>query len=162
MTKKKKKEEIGFVQRMLKFQKAGITAPRYTNREPDSLDEEICDVNKMVERLFCVANRSDRKADTMIFFVMYDIESNKVRSLVSKYLEKKGCVRIQKSIFLADLDRSKFDEIRTDLSQVQSCYENQDSIVLVPISTDYLQSMKVIGKTINVDVITKSVNTLFF
>lgn len=93
---------------------------------------------------------------------MYDIESNKVRTLISKYLERKGCIRIQKSIFLADLDRTIFEEIRSDLVEVQSSYENNDSIILVPISTDYLQSMKIIGQSVNVDIITKNKNTLFF
>lgn len=45
---------------------------------------------------------------------------------------------------------------------MQACYENSDSILVVPISTDYLKAMKVIGQTINVDVITKTSNTLFF
>jgi len=98
----------------------------------------------------------------MLFFVMYDIEDKRVRNLVSKYLVKKGCTRIQKSIFLADLPSSKYEKIRNDLTEVQAAYENLDSILVVPISTDYLKSMKIIGKNISVDVITKSKNTLFF
>lgn len=157
---KKKREEMSFVQRVLKYQHAGLNASRYINRELTS--EEIIDINKTIKHLFSIAGGDASKPGNMIFFVMYDIESNKVRTEVAKYLEKKGCTRIQRSIFLADLERSVFDTIRSDLAEVQSCYENQDSIILVPISTDYLQSMKVIGKTINVDIITKTVNTLFF
>lgn len=157
---KKKREEMSFVHRVLKYQHAGLNASRYINRELTS--EEIIDINKTIKHLFSIAGGDASKPGNMIFFVMYDIESNKVRTEVAKYLEKKGCTRIQRSIFLADLERSVFDTIRSDLAEVQSCYENQDSIILVPISTDYLQSMKVIGKTINVDIITKTVNTLFF
>ena len=36
----------------------------------------------------------------MLFFVMYDIESNKVRYLIAKYLERHGCTRIQVLSFL--------------------------------------------------------------
>ncbi|OPZ97684.1 MAG: CRISPR-associated endoribonuclease Cas2 [Bacteroidetes bacterium ADurb.Bin416] len=157
---KKKREEMSFVKKVLKFQHAGLNANRYLNRATDT--EETVDINKTIKRLFSIAGGDASKPGNMIFFVMYDIESNKVRTEVAKYLEKKGCTRIQRSIFLADLERSVFDVIRSDLAEVQSCYENQDSIILVPISTDYLQSMKVIGKTINVDIITKTVNTLFF
>ena len=71
-----------------------------------------------------------------------DTEGNKVRTQIVNYLIRSGCHRIQKSIFLANL--------------------SHDSILLVPISTDYLQAMKIIGQTINVDVITKNKNTLFF
>ena len=98
----------------------------------------------------------------MLFFVMYDIESNRVRRQIVKYLERQGCTRVQKSIFLADLPISQYEQIKSDLAEVQACYENLDSILVVPISTDYLKAMKVIGQSINVDVITKSSNTLFF
>lgn len=157
---KKKKKETGFVERMLKLQRAGIDGSQYTNREPDA--EDAPDINETIRRLFLITETQNRRADNMIFFVMYDIESNKVRTLIAKYLEKKGCTRIQKSIFLADTDRAIFEQIRSDLAEVQACYENNDSLLLVPISTDYLQSMKVIGKSVNVDIITKNVNTLFF
>ena len=98
----------------------------------------------------------------MLFFVMYDIGSNKVRTLVHKYLKGKGCTPIQESIFLADLSVEVFNEIKTDLAAVQSAYDNEDSIIILPVSTDYLRMMKVIGKRIDVDVITHSRNTLFF
>ena len=98
----------------------------------------------------------------MLFFVMYDIESNKVRYNVVKYLERMGCHRIQKSIFLADLSREKYDSIREDLAEVQALYDNHDSIIICPVSSELLNSMKIIGKSINVDVITHSKNTLFF
>ncbi len=98
----------------------------------------------------------------MLFFVMYDIESNKVRYNVVKYLERMGCTRIQKSIFLADLSVGVYETIKRDLAEVQSLYDNHDSIIICPISTDLLKSMKVIGLSINIDIITRSKNTLFF
>lgn len=52
--------------------------------------------------------------------------------------------------------------IHRDLAEVQSLYDNHDSILVVPISTDYLQAMKIIGKSIELDIIMKSKNTLFF
>jgi CRISPR-associated protein Cas2 len=73
-----------------------------------------------------------------------------------------GCIRIQKSIFLADLDITKYKSIRQDLAEVQSLYENHDSIIISPISTDLLKSMTIIGQSINLDIITHSKTTLFF
>ena len=93
---------------------------------------------------------------------MYDIESNKVRQQVSKYLLKMGCFRIQRSIFLADLSPEKYEQIRSDLTEVQAFYENEDSILVVPVSTDLLKSIRIIGKTIDVDIIMRTKNTLFF
>ncbi|MCQ2275142.1 MAG: CRISPR-associated endonuclease Cas2 [Bacteroidales bacterium] len=82
--------------------------------------------------------------------------------MVVRYLQKKGCIRVQKSIFLADQPVAIFEQIKSDLAEVQACYDNHDSILIVPISTDYLRSMKIIGQDIALDVITKSKNTLFF
>ncbi len=98
----------------------------------------------------------------MLFFVMYDIESNKVRTLIHKYLKRKGCTPIQRSIFLANTSMDVYEEIKADLVAVQEAYENNDSIIVLPVSTDYLRMMKIIGQKIEVDVITHSRNTLFF
>ena len=97
-----------------------------------------------------------------MFFVMYDIESNRVRTLIHKYLKRKGCTPIQRSIFLADTSIEVYEEIKTDLAAVQEAYDNNDSIIVLPVSTDYLRMMKIIGQKIEVDVITHSRNTLFF
>lgn len=48
------------------------------------------------------------------------------------------------------------------VADVQAAYDNHDSILVVPISTDYLWAMRVIGKAIDVNVIMHSQNTLFF
>ena len=98
----------------------------------------------------------------MIFFVMYDIENNKVRHQVSKYLMRNGCTRVQRSVFLADLSNNQYEQIKSDLTEVQAAYENKDSILVVPISTDYLTAMRIIGQTIDVEIITHNRNTLFF
>lgn len=136
------------------------------NKPPNRIiSEEVEALPTLEDRLkvlFNVINNNQRPASNMIFFVMYDIESNKVRRHVVKYLERQGCSRVQKSIFLADLPTSAFEQIKNDLAEVQACYDNQDSILVVPITTDYLKAMKVIGQEINIDVITKSKNTLFF
>lgn len=124
--------------------------------------ESLESIEKRIERVIGIANNKERNVTDMLFFVMYDIESNKVRQQVSKYLLKMGCFRIQRSIFLADLSPEKYEQIRSDLTEVQAFYENEDSILVVPVSTDLLKSMRIIGKTIDVDIIMRTKNTLFF
>lgn len=106
--------------------------------------------------------KTARPAGNILFFIMYDISSNRVRNLIAKYLKEKGCIRVQRSIFLADLPSEKYEAIRTDLAEVQAAYENIDSILIVPISEGYLETMKIIGKEINLDLILHRKNTLFF
>jgi CRISPR-associated protein Cas2 len=156
----RKKKVVPFAEKMLKRYASGLP-----ERTPDlgkavnlgdlpSLDLRVAEVLQIVKR------KHDK--NRMLFFVMYDIESNKVRNQVVKYLLRKGCFRVQKSIFLADLEHAAYQEIRNDLAEVQACYENEDSILVVPISTDYLQAMKIIGKNVDVDLVLKNKNTLFF
>lgn len=125
---------------------------------PDTI--ESLDVR--MRKLIGIANRKERPSNYMQFFIMYDIESDKVRTLVSKYLLRKGCTRVQNSIFLADLPAEIFKQIQSDLTEVQSCYDNHDSILVVPISIDNLKAMSIIGKSIDLEVIMKTRSTLFF
>lgn len=155
-----KKPPLTFVDRMKKYSHAGLRGPS-PNRTPVNVDE-LPSLEDRVQKLLGIINQTNRPAGNMLFFVMYDIESNKVRRQVVKYLEKKGCFRVQKSIFLADLSNKLYDEIRRDLAEVQAAYDNNDSILVVPVSTDMLRSMKIIGQQIELDVIMHTKNTLFF
>ena len=159
--KGKKGEKLTFVQTMQKFAHAGISESPPPNRTPNNLDS-IESLEDRIQMILGIINGKNRKPTNMLFFVMYDIASNKVRHQVVKYLIRKGCTRVQRSIFLADLDTSIYEEIRNDLTEVQAAYENEDSILIVPLSTDYLRAMRIIGQSIELDVITHTKSTLFF
>lgn len=159
---RKKKPPLTFIEEMMRVKKAGLEDSQSPNHAVDLDLDTLPSLEERLKLIFDITKRTKHDPSRMLFFVMYDIESNKVRRHVVKYLERKGCSRIQKSIFLADLPVATYDKIRSDLVEVQACYENNDSILVVPISTDYLKAMKVIGQQINVDVIVKSKNTLFF
>lgn len=123
---------------------------------------DIEDIELRIKHILGLTERIKKTPNKMLFFVMYDIEDNKVRRLVSKYLLRKGCTRIQKSVFLAETPVEIFSDIKNDLSEVQAAYDNNDSIIILPITTDYLRMMKIIGQNIDIDIITHSKNTLFF
>ncbi|WP_407402858.1 CRISPR-associated endonuclease Cas2 [Sodaliphilus sp.] len=123
-------------------------------------DNQVGTLSERVNRIFGFIN--NKRNTDMTFFVMYDIESNKVRRHIAKYLLESGCIRLQRSMFLANLPHEKFNKIKDDLAQVQACYDNDDSILVVPISCDLLQAMKVIGRDINVDIVLRTSSTLFF
>ncbi|MEK6482152.1 CRISPR-associated endonuclease Cas2 [Catalinimonas sp. 4WD22] len=103
-----------------------------------------------------------KKIKEMICIIMYDIEDNKIRREVAKYLLKKGCQRIQKSVFLGKMDYPMFRELHQTLKDLQEVYENDDSILLVPISENELQKMKMIGRNISFELTLGQRNTLFF
>ncbi len=155
-----KKPPLSFVEQMRKLIEAGIRdSPRL------EIKDECDNLGSLEDRVKSILGLTEnvrKKSDRMLFFVMYDIESNKVRRLIVKYLIREGCTRIQKSIFLADRPVEVYNRIRSDLAEVQAAYDNEDSIIILPVTTDYLRMMKVIGKNVDVDIITHSRNTLFF
>lgn len=128
----------------------------------DDNPQDVVSLNDRVKKIFEICNKKSIKPGYMLFFVMYDIGNNKVRSLIARYLIKRGCTRIQKSIFIADLPSDDYKKIRTDLSEVQAAYDNEDSILIVPISEGYLDAMHIIGQKLDMDVIMHRQNTLFF
>ena len=158
---KKKKTAIDYIDILRKLNNAGMEHSPVINREPNDVDY-LPTIQERVDTVLGIINESAKSAGNMLFFVMYDIESNKVRYNIVKYLIRKGCTRIQKSIFLADLSHEVYESIRGDLADIQALYDNHDSIIICPISTDLLKSMKVIGQSINIDIITRNKNTLFF
>lgn len=159
MVKKKEKYTPTFSEKMLKLKQAGIFESQDV-RKRDNDNPLLPSLQQRMDTLLGIIR--NKKNTDMLFFIMYDIESNKVRNQVAKYLLKQGCFRIQRSIFLANLPPQKYESIKNDLTEVQSCYENNDSILVVPISNDLLNSMRVIGQDISLDVIKQSQTTLFF
>lgn len=157
----KKRKSIPYIEILRKLSRAGIAGSPEVNRTVGNTDDMLS-LKDRVDFLLGVVNKPSRNITNMLFFVMYDIESDKVRYHIAKYLERKGCFRIQRSIFMADLDRAVYDEIKSDLAEVQALYENDDSIIVCPISTDQVRAMKVIGQKLDIDVITHARNTLFF
>ena len=156
----RKKRKLSLSESLAKIKKT------YTEKQPSIntyLDDDLLQPIEVRARVILdIVNDPKRPIGNMLFFVMYDIESNKVRQHIAKYLIKKGCTRIQRSIFLADLSSILYEEIKKDLAEVQAMYENTDSILIVPISVNYLESMKIIGQNLDIDIIAHKKNTLFF
>lgn len=158
---RRERKPIDYMEALRKLKNAGLSASTQINT-PRGDVEHLPALSDRVDQLLGIVNRRKRPASNMLFFVMYDIESNKVRYYIVKYLIAKGCTRVQKSIFLADLPADMYERIKSDMAEVQSLYENHDSIIVCPVSVDMLYCMKVIGKSINMDIILHNKNTLFF
>ncbi|MDR1975191.1 MAG: CRISPR-associated endonuclease Cas2 [Bacteroidales bacterium] len=155
----RKKKSIPFAEHLLKLYRSGLSR-EVQQVSVQKEDDDMPSIEMRVQHVLDIVKRKHDKS-RMLFFVMYDIENDKVRRQVVKYLLRKGCMRIQKSIFIADVEHKVFSEIKDSLMEVQECYENDDSILVVPISTDYLQAMKIIGKNIDIDIILKNKSTIF-
>ncbi len=146
---------------MLLLKKAGFSHRGASYEQNSSNIDPLDDLPVRIKKILDISYH-ERKATEMLYFIMYDIENNKVRTQIAKYLEKKGCLRVQKSIFFASTERKVFNTIHADLKAIQEMYDNHDSIFLTPVSTDQLRSMKIIGQNTDFDLIMGNKNTLFF
>jgi len=161
--KKEKKKPLSFLDKLKIVKQACISVLDDVRTQNETLpDDPIDDISLRVRKILNIAEKTEKKPTDMTYLVMYDIENNKIRTHIAKYLKKQGCVRIQKSIFMGDTDRKIYHSICQTLKEVQEIYDNHDSILLVPISTDEIKAMKIIGKQINIEIIANNPNTLFF
>lgn len=88
-----------------------------------------------------------------VYIGMYDIRSDKVRRLVAKYMERKGFRRIQKSVYLCQIPSKVYQEIVSDLREMNDLYENDDSFIFIPINPEILGKSHFIGKDLDLKLI---------
>jgi CRISPR-associated protein Cas2 len=107
-------------------------------------------------------NQSPKKRpEEMYCFIYYDIENDKIRRLAVKALQKQGCVRVQKSVFFAQIHRKRYRELTDLLRQIATLYDNQDSIMLLPVGEDMLNSLQCIGQSFDLEWLAAPKTTLF-
>lgn len=158
---RKKKQPLSLEEQNALWQKMAL---------PALSPEELSDLEGTSERLpFYLANFLDwfkqnthKTPDEMYCFIMYDIEHDKVRRMVAKYLEKQGCIRVQKSVFFARMTRKMHREVLDILRKAQNCYDNQDTILVLPVGEDMLNALTCIGKHFELEMITAPKHTLIF
>jgi CRISPR-associated protein Cas2 len=158
---KEKIPKISFAKAMARIKKAGLETSATDKLEKIELDE-IENLDQRIEKVLHFVKTQKHIPENMIFMLMYDIENTKIRTNIAKFLIREGCIRIQKSVYLANLPRKKYQEIHQTLKEVQELYENNDSILFLQVPTDALNAMKIIGQQIEFDFITDNKNTLFF
>src|SRR5690606_21732064 len=146
--------------RIDKIRKAGLNPDKPD--ADDNAEETLAPLPERIKKILQIIQSQPIKSTTMNYLILYDIENNKVRTLVAKFLLKKGCIRVQKSVFLGHSDHEVFGEIQQTLAEINDIYENKDSIILVPLNVSDARSMKLIGQNVNIVQIVDPPNTVFF
>lgn len=159
--KKRKRKEIGFVEHMMAMKKAGLSH-RSAGLKNIASTDPLVTLDQRIASILEIHQRNHLDPSKMLYFILYDIENNKVRNQIAKYLIRNGCLRVQKSVFFAETERQVFDKIHADLKAIQELYENDDSIFFVPVSADQLRAMKIVGHSIDFDLVIGNKTTLFF
>lgn len=159
MTRPKNKE-FDLKARVAKLRAAGLTV---ANQQGEKEGEELklLPLSERIQILLGIIKKQPVKSTMMNYLILYDIAQNKVRNLIAKYLLAQGCIRVQKSVFLSHSTNAKFDLIKNTLAEINEIYENQDSIILIPLNVSDARSMKLIGKNVKIEQIIDPPNTVF-
>ena len=147
---------------MKKIKKSGLSSSKQLVETNLDQGLDIPDISYRVTKIMEIINQKRRLYKNSVFtFITYDIEDNKIRGHISKYLQRQGLIRVQYSIFFGDLERQKFNKIKETLKAINDMYKNHDSIFIIPVGEDVLNKTKVIGKNIDFEVIAEVRSTLF-
>ncbi len=95
----------------------------------------------------------------MIAWVLYDIENDKARTKVAKVCKQAGLYRVQFSVFLGTLDKSRKDTLQLQIEELID--EEKDSVYIFPMSKNELQETVLLGQAFDKKMITDEVKALF-
>jgi CRISPR-associated protein Cas2 len=154
----KHKETMSLVELLRRIKKSGLeTQLLKEHRRFDGITSMEERMRAIEAHLRCYVAQ---KSIGMLFFVMYDIEDNKVRNHVAKYLIREGCTRVQKSIFLGNATIKRYHAIADTLREINEMYQNGDSIMVLPVTKDNMTQLSVIGKDLDYKMVVSPPNVL--
>ena len=96
----------------------------------------------------------------MITWVIYDISENKIRNKVIRICKDAGLYRVQKSVFLGDIEENRFNEIQLvfqDLIDLEN-----DSVYIFPMSKKELKIAGLIGQAFDKKFVSHELISMFF
>ena len=96
----------------------------------------------------------------MLVWVMYDIADDKIRRKAIKICKNVGLYRVQKSIFLGDVEENDFDEVKLRLEDTVDL--KNDSVYVFTMSKKELNKAGLIGQAFDKELVTDEIISKFF
>ena len=96
----------------------------------------------------------------MLVWVMYDIADDKIRRKAIKIWKNVGLYRVQKSIFLGDIEENDFDEDKLRLEDTVDL--KNDSVYVFTMSKKELNKAGLIGQAFDKELVTDEIISKFF
>lgn len=96
----------------------------------------------------------------MLAWVIYDISSDKIRRRAIKVCKNTGLYRVQKSVFLGEIEENDFDELKLKMEDIIDL-EN-DSVYVFPMSKKGLSQAGLIGQVFDKELVTDEIISKFF
>ncbi len=96
----------------------------------------------------------------MLVWVIYDITENSTRKKVSDRCKDYGLYRVQKSVFLGDLNTNQRDSLAIECEEIIDI--DIDSVYIFPMDEESFKKVKLIGQAFDKDLVSDEVLTTFF
>ncbi len=96
----------------------------------------------------------------MLLWVVYDIVKNKIRNKIAKTCKCYGLYRVQKSVFLGDLNRNETDELSLKCQDIMD--EDKDSIYIFPMCDEDFKKVKLLGQAFDKNLVSDEIIAKFF
>ena len=91
---------------------------------------------------------------------MYDIADAKIRRKAIQICKNGGLYRVQKSIFLGDIEENDFDEVKLRLEDTVDL--KNDSVYVFTMSKKELNKAGLIGQAFDKELVTDEIISKFF
>lgn len=96
----------------------------------------------------------------MLTWVVYDIADTRKRDTVIRICKGYGLYRVQKSVFLGNLNRNELDSIALECKEAID--EKTDSLYVFPMCDDCFGKIKLIGNAFDKELVSDEIISKFF
>ena len=96
----------------------------------------------------------------MLIWVIYDIQSDKIRNKIARKCRNIGLYRVQKSVFLGTIEENRLDEMKIEFEDMIEV--DKDSIYVFPMSKDELKKAGLLGQAFDRELVKDDVISKFF
>jgi CRISPR-associated protein Cas2 len=100
------------------------------------------------------------KQNEQLLWVIYDIQKNKSRTKIAKATLEAGLYRVQKSVFLGSINKTRLDELVLRISDLID--KEKDSVYIFPMCETDFKKTKLLGQAFDKEMVKDEVKALFF
>lgn len=144
-------------------EKPKAPAQRTKRKQGPRKDPEQITIDKKMAHVQDVFTSDKLKTKQyMVYMICYDITNNKLRKKIADYLEERGCQRVQKSVFMGEMHAKQSKKLHQTLLDIQEVFGEDDTIIMMPVSESNVQSMKMIGREVDMAFSLSRQNVLLF
>ena len=95
----------------------------------------------------------------MLIWAIYDIQSDRTRNKIAKLCKQVGLYRVQKSVFLGEIDKNRLDELSL---QSKTIITEDDSVYIFPMCEPDFKKVILLGQAFDKELVTDEIISKFF